>query len=117
MSIPKQQGREPTYEPGLRIAVAREYLTTNLGYKKLALKYTLPVTTVRGFVNWYREKYPDELNLSATKETKSPPSTFTEEDLKQAHLKITALEMLIEQASKELGVDLIKKFGTKQSKK
>lgn len=117
MSIPKLRGREPLYEPDFKITVAREYLTANLGYKKLAQKYKLPVTTVRGFVTWYREKYPDELNLSLTKETKSPPSTFTEEDLKQAHLKITALEMLIEQASKELGVDLVKKFGTKQSKK
>ena len=38
-------------------------------------------------------------------------------DLKEANLKVTALEMLIENASKELGVDLIKKFGTKQPKK
>ena len=34
--------------------------------------------------------------------------------LKEANLKIAALEMLIENAGKELGVDLVKKLGTKQ---
>jgi hypothetical protein len=35
--------------------------------------------------------------------------------LKEANLKIAGLEMLIETAHKELGVDMVKKPGTKQS--
>jgi len=35
--------------------------------------------------------------------------------LKQANLKIAGLEMLIETVQKELGVDFVKKPGTKRS--
>jgi hypothetical protein len=34
--------------------------------------------------------------------------------LKDANLKVTGLEMLIETAQKELGIDIVKKPGTKQ---
>jgi len=37
--------------------------------------------------------------------------------LQEANLKIAGLEMLIETAQKELGVDIVKKYGTKQSLK
>ena len=34
--------------------------------------------------------------------------------LKDANLKVAGLEMLIESAQKELGIDIVKKSGTKQ---
>ena len=37
-----------------------------------------------------------------------------EEKLKAANLKITALEIMIEKANKELDIDIVKKSGTKQ---
>jgi transposase-like protein len=114
MNIPKkQQGRQDIYDPAFKIAIAREYLTTSLGYTKLAKKYNLPgEATARHFLRWYRRKYPD--GIVELKKTEVP---VEDKELKEANLKITALEMLIENASKELGVDLVKKFGTKQSKK
>ena len=39
------------------------------------------------------------------------------EEQTDGNLKIIALQMLIENASKELGVDIVKKFGTKQPKR
>jgi hypothetical protein len=50
-------------------------------------------------------------------QTALPKQSETDKALKEAHLKIAALEMLIENAGKELGVDLVKKPGTKQSGK
>lgn len=50
------------------------------------------------------------------------PATISEveelrKQLKQANLKVAAWEMLLQNAGKELGVDIVKKFGTKQSGK
>jgi hypothetical protein len=41
----------------------------------------------------------------------------TADILSQAHLKIAALEMLLENTSKEPKVDIVKKVGSKQSVK
>jgi transposase-like protein len=107
------------YPPDLKIAIAREYLSSNLGYGALGAKYGYPVRTVLHFVKWYRKHYPDDLGLIAP----SVPVANTVEDkaaskqLAEANLKIAALEMLIQNASKELGVDLVKKHGTKRSAK
>lgn len=99
------------YATPLKIAVAREYLTSELGYKGLGIKYGIPTSSVCDFVKWYREKYGDgtEGTPGAEGVDKGP--------MDEANLKITALEMLIANASKELGIDLVKKFGTKQPKK
>ena len=118
MNIPKKQrGGSETYLPSFKIAIAREYLTTSLGFTKLAKKYNLPSeATPRYFLKWYTNKYPDGI-VELPAEDKSSEVSKECNDLKEANLKITALEMLIENASKELGVDLVKKFGTKQPKK
>jgi len=113
----KNQGRPEIHDPAFKIAVARDYLTSVLGVGKIARKYGLRSgSTVRFFVKWYKEKYPHgvtEQDVSSTEE--SPP--VSEKMLKEAGLKIAALEMLIAEASKELKIDLVKKFGTKRSKK
>lgn len=111
MSGDIKQGRKPLHDPAFKIAVARDYLTSSLGYGAIAKKYGLPsISTARFFVKWYKKQ-----NL---KEPGDNKTQFVEDkQLKDANLKITALEMLIEEASKELRIDLVKKFGTKQSKK
>lgn len=117
-NIPKKQrGRAEVYASAFKIAIAREYLTTSLGFTKLAKKYNLPgEATARHFLRWYRGKYPDG-TVEETVEMKDTKVPAADKELKEANLKITALEMLIENASKELGIDLVKKFGTKQSRK
>ncbi|MES1226006.1 MAG: transposase [Bacteroidota bacterium] len=117
MNTPKKQGKPIIYDPAFKIAVAREYLTSVLGRKKLAEKYNLRNgNTVRFFVRWYQEKYPNGVIEEKTSDD-SELSLEMNKDLKDANLKIAALEMLIEEACKELGIDLVKKFGTKQPKK
>jgi len=62
--------------------------------------------------------YPDNVIEQQIPVPDNPVSAVTViKELKEAQLKITALEMFIEIAGKELGVDLQKKFGTKLSKK
>jgi transposase-like protein len=120
MSSTNKEGRKPLYEASFKIAVAREYLTGKKGYGKLAEQYDLPgARTVRHFVSWYKKQYPG-------KGAPAEPGVTTliahsdpglEKELQQANLKIAGLEMLIEIAQKELGIDIVKKPGTKQSPK
>lgn len=114
MSLQQKQGREPIYDPALKVAVAREYLTSSLGYGRLAKKYGLKISTVSFFVRWYKENYEHLKTGDGASQSLDSPQPG---QLHDANLKITALELLIENASKELGVDLVKKFGTKQSHK
>lgn len=118
MKVPqKQKGREHVYEPALKIALAQEYFTSDLGFTKLARKYGLPgEATARHFVRWYKKKYPEGTTTDESAIDNQSDKSIPEE-IKEANLKVIALQMLIENASKELGIDLVKKFGTKQSKK
>lgn len=115
----QKHGVPDKYPPDLKIAIAREYLCSDLGYGALGIKYGYPTSTVIHFVKWYRKHYPDGLSpivpsfaVADTKEDKA-----VSKQLAEANLKITALEMLIQNAGKELGVDLVKKLGTKRSAK
>ncbi|OIQ67805.1 hypothetical protein GALL_506150 [mine drainage metagenome] len=113
-------GVPPIYANSLKIAVAREYLTSNLSAGELRKKYNLPYSDcVHYFVRWYKNKCAsDEKILNINKaDTAISIGTNDSDLLKQlneANLKIVGLEMLIEIAQKELGIDIIKKSGTKQ---
>ena len=117
MNVPqKQRGRQDTYDASLKIAVARDYLSSDLGFTRLARKYGLPgEATARHFLKWYKQKYPQGIADDVAAEQATLKGCSAEAN--EANLKITALELLIENASKELGIDLVKKFGTKQSGK
>ncbi len=113
----KKQGGPPLYDNALKIAISREYLTGSLGYGTLAKKYGLALHTVNGFVRWYKKRYPEHLQPSDNFKDQQPADSNKEslaKQLKEANLKIAGLEMLIETAQKELGIDIVKKSGTKQ---
>ncbi len=120
----QKQGRTPIYEAAFKIAVAREYLTTNLGYVSLGKKYNLSGDTIKHFVRWYKRHYGQE-NLNIAQQTTDIQNPAVDikstgevhSALKDANLKIEALETLLEIASKELGVDIVKKLGARQLKK
>lgn len=109
MQTPEKKRNRGKYDPQLKLTIAREYLTTDLGYGSLSKKYGIPGTSIYDFVQWYKQKYPENIVEQAVTTSNQQP------DIKD--VKITALQLLIENASKELGIDLVKKFGTKQSKK
>src|SRR6185436_399053 len=115
----KKSGRTPVYDNSMKVAVAREFVTSNLSYKELGIKYDVSADTVGHFVRWYRKHYPDGTVAEppGTGQTGSASEKQLSQQLKQANLKIAGLEMLIEIDQKELGIDIIKKPGTKQSSK
>ena len=90
----KKQGKTPLYETSFKVAVAREYLTGNLGYGGLAKKYSMPAPTVAYFVKWYGKRSPDAaidtVLLAVTPQEDRP----LENRLREANLKIAGLEML-----------------------
>src|SRR4051794_37364076 len=115
MKIPEKKRYAGKYDPAVKIAIAREYLSTDQGYDTLAKKYNIAEGTIPSFIRWYQQRYPD----GAATQQQQQPATISEDQqqhLQQAQLRIEALELLIENAGKELGVDLVKKFGTKQHK-
>ena len=108
-------GAPSTYEESFKVAIAREYLTGQLSQLQLARKYGLPSgDTVSFFVRWY-EKHPMVDLPSEEQPCCAAPETTGElrEQLHLAQLKITALEMLIRNAEKELNINIVKKSGTK----
>ena len=115
MITPKKQLGSPLkYETSYKIALAREYLTGNLGYGNLGKKYGLDPATITYFVKWYKQRYNDVPPEPTTEDPIAVVDKSIENQLKEANLKIAGLEMLIEIAGKELGVDIVKKHGAKQ---
>jgi hypothetical protein len=112
-------GAPPVFEDSVKIAVAREYLEGNLSYKQLSEKYKLPrADTSQYFVRWYKRWLADQPEPDPqSSATPSQNDLDVHKQLKQANLRITALEMIIKNAEKELGVDIIKKSGTKRQGK
>ena len=115
-------GSPPKYANSLKIAIAREYLSGDLSSKELSEKYGLGFADAANyFARWYKKRYPNGLEEDKVV-AKSPLELSAKErslsrELEDAHLKIAGLEMMIEIAQKELGIDIRKKSGTKQSPK
>jgi transposase-like protein len=108
-----KQCKADIYAVDLKISVAREYLSSDLSFGKLSVKYGYPVDTLRHFVRWYKSHYPQGHEVVEPPVIPSPADKDMSRQLADAHLKIAAYEMLIQNAGKELGVDIIKKLGTR----
>ena len=114
----RRDGRPVVFENSFKIALAKEYIQGESSFNQLAKKYNLPSgDTVRWFVKWYKEWLKKQPDTATPAPDKSSNATKVEQQLQQANLRITALEMLIENAEKEFGIDIVKKFGTKQQSK
>jgi transposase-like protein len=127
---PKTRGRDPVYDAAFKIAVATEYLTSTLGYERLGRKHGIPPATVQYFVKWLKANHPhgrDDQPVTSQPDGShpgdrgqnigSPEASSLRKELKEARLHIAALQTLISTASKELGVDISKNSGAKQSNK
>ncbi len=123
----KSRGR---YPEELKRKIAKEYLAGKASAGYLAEEHGLKNKgIVKEFVKWYRRK--DELcvqnqdTLSGNKASTDAASELSvQEQLKQlkrqlefSHLKVEALETMIDLAEKEFQIDIRKKSGAKQSKR
>jgi transposase-like protein len=110
----------PTYDPNFKIAVVREYLSGSYSESQVAKKHNLSVKTMNYFVHWYKRSFPEPSMVAPFEEPgleKQPGRSQAEleKELAYANLKITALEVLISTAEREMGVDIRKKSGSKLS--
>ncbi len=59
MQTPEKKRNRGKYDPQLKLTIAREYLTTDLGYGSLSKKYNIPNSSIYDIVKWYKKKYGD----------------------------------------------------------
>jgi transposase-like protein len=116
----KTKGRAPIHSQAFKIAVVREYLDSSLTVRELAEKHGLPNhQTVLYFIRWYKKAYPDGSAASQVSPALVLPTADNNalyRELQDARLEIMALQTMIAIAGEELGIDIPKKAGTKQSK-
>lgn len=118
----RKGGVAPVHSDTLKILVAREYLEGKLSHSELARKHNLnSEATSRYFLKWY-EQWESELDLEIPAEApeldlSNKSERELRDDLFEANLKITALEMMIKKAEELFGTEIGKKSGAKSSKK
>ncbi|MDB5020865.1 MAG: hypothetical protein JWQ28_1992 [Pedobacter sp.] len=115
-------GHIPIYDQSFKIAVVREYLSGEYSLAQVGAKHNLSKDTVHHFMQWYKKHFPEPAFPNGSKELPSetkPQRTVAEleKELAYANLKITAFEILISNAEREMGVDIRKKGGSKPSTK
>lgn len=113
-------GRLTIYDDSFKISVAREYLTGEYSMLQVAKKYGLNESTMHHFMRWYKKRsleVKEEPQSSSLSNDSSKNPIELAKELAYAKLKITALELLISNAEREMGVDIVKKSGTKPSGK
>lgn len=102
-----------------RDGIAREIVSGQLSIEEAMLKHAADKRdTVTAWVRDYKHRQQDLVDLLPTGISPAEPGSLTSAvstaDLKLAELKIRALEMMLDIASKEFQVDIRKKFGAKQ---
>lgn len=112
-------GPIPVYDQSFKIAIARAYLIGQYSLSQVGAMHNLPSNTVHTFVRWYNKHFPEpDIPQSAIDaEIQTQPERTREElekELAFANLKITAFEILINNAEQEMGVDIRKKAGSKR---
>ena len=96
--------------------IIEEHLTKGLSHRKLAMKY--------GFSRMYIYRMLKKNEQKQESQKTDPEMEYPDlgddvkllkEELRKARLKIELQDLMIDIASKELGVDIRKKSGTRQS--
>lgn len=116
-----RRGRKGQVDLALKLRVAKEYVEGDESYQQLAERYGVRRENICRWV----QKFYGELSTNQTtgEMTEAEQKEFEalkqqNEDLKKrleyADMKATALEIMIDIAEKQLGVDIKKKPGTKQ---
>lgn len=120
----RKQGNWFQHDFAFMRKVVQDYINGAESALEVAARYGISRGKVTGWAQRYRAgKEPfDEVSLPAMP-TEQPEADQTElekqnqelfKKLEQAHLKITSLEIMIDVAEEQLGIDIRKKSGAKQ---
>jgi hypothetical protein len=100
-------------------AILYDHNVTGLSYRSLAAKYGINRDEVHRIVmsKHNKEKKVRKIVQVVRKELPVPDDiNLLKEELRQARLLIELQDLMLDISSKELGIDLRKKHGTRQSK-
>lgn len=117
-SIAYQQNKSKRRSLSEREGIAREIVSGNISIEDAMLKHNArDRDTVTMWIRDYKKRQLELLALlpqaTVLAETESLPGSATSADLKLSELKVRALEIMLDIASKEFKVDIRKKFGAK----
>jgi transposase-like protein len=91
--------------------IISEYLTGDQGFRVLGEKYGVKARTIQTWVRAYRKRTaPLSIPIQAEQSVDQ-----LKKQLKQAQLKNELLEEMLRLSEEHTGIDIRKKFGTKQS--
>jgi len=86
-----------------------------LSYRNLGKKYGMAISTIHRMINREQEKQSKQEETLPAQDLSLPDDVKTlKEALRKERLKNELLNLVIDISSKELGVDLRKKHGTRQ---
>ena len=116
-----QVGRKGQHPLAFKMRVAREYVEGDHSYGQLSVKYGIGKPTIHRWVHQFygelsvTEPIPPDMTEAEQKELEALKKQNEElkKKLEYADLRATALEILIDVAEKQLGIDIKKKPGTK----
>lgn len=102
-------------------ALIAEYLTGDTTYRAMGEKHNIPWRRIHAWVTTYKKKHPmrayrGKKNKYYKAEILPLPFDVKElrEELKEARLEIELLDEMLRLSEKLTGIELRKKFGTKQ---
>ena len=103
----------------IALAILYDHNITGLSYRSLASKYGIERTKIHRMVMSKQKKEKKLVKIKAVElEDPTLPDDvkILKEELRKARLKIELQDLMIDISSKELGIDLRKKHGTRRSK-
>ena len=124
----KRVKRHGKYDPVLKREIARRYLDGEFSYQVAAEEYRLPGRdTVKEFVKWYRRELAqvEKPAVPAQSADQAPGPATTDQSrelqllrdkLRLAEQRAEAYKAIIDVASEELQIDIIKKPAPKPSR-
>ena len=92
--------------------IVSEYLTGNESFAELSKKYGVNARTIQTWVRAFRKQV--EASPLAAEEEQTSANKSLEKRLKQAELKNELLEEMLRLSEEHTGINLRKKFGSRQ---
>jgi len=98
--------------------ITNEHLTEGISHRKLAMKYGFSRMRIYRMLKKAKQTQQEQKQEPIKERVEELPEDLSllKEELRKARLKIELQDLMIDIASKELGVDIRKKSGTRQSR-